>query len=68
MSASKSPSIETAIGSILSDHFEHAENPHETIYRIWLLLNAPALTGALPASETVGTDRDGRSGMPARYN
>lgn len=69
MSVSKSPSIETAIGSILSDHFERAENPHETIYRIWLLLNAPALAGALPASETAETDRDGRSSpRPARYN
>lgn len=69
MSASKSPSIEAAIAAVLSDHFEHAENPHETIYRIWLLLNAPALTGALPTTETAGTDRDGRSSPPpARYN
>lgn len=69
MSASKSPSVESAIGSILNDHFERAENPHETIYRIWLLLHAPALAGALPAGETAGTGRDGRADpLPARYN
>ncbi|MDO9564796.1 MAG: hypothetical protein Q7J60_24515 [Bradyrhizobium sp.] len=69
MSASKSPSIEAAIGSILADHFEQAENPHETIYRIWLLLNARALAGAMPASDPEGAGRDGRSRLPsAKYN
>jgi hypothetical protein len=44
MSLSKPVCTEAAIGSILTDHFENSENPHETIYRIWLLLNAEALS------------------------
>jgi hypothetical protein len=44
MSPYKSQSIETAMELILSNHFEHCENPHETIYRIWLLLNIRTLT------------------------
>jgi hypothetical protein len=32
--------IEAEIESVLSDHFENCQNPHETIHRIWLLLNA----------------------------
>lgn len=39
----KPNSMEAALGSILSDHFDNSQNPHETIYRIWLLLNAGAL-------------------------
>ena len=38
--------MEEALGAILTDHFENAHNPHETIYRVWLLLNADALTKA----------------------
>jgi len=37
-------SIEAAVASILNDHFENAENPHETIYRIWLLMSARELS------------------------
>jgi hypothetical protein len=37
--------MEAALGSILSDHFDNSQNPHETIYRIWLLLNAGSLSG-----------------------
>ena len=36
--------METSLGSILSDHFDNSQNPHETIYRIWLLLNADSLS------------------------
>ena len=46
MSFPKSNCLETALGSILTDHFENAQNPHETIYRIWLLLNAGSIAGA----------------------
>jgi hypothetical protein len=35
--------MEAALGWILSDHFDTSHNPHETIYRIWLLLNAGSL-------------------------
>lgn len=53
MSVPQADSAEAAISSILSDHFENSENPHETIYRIWLVLNARAVpafstTRALP--------------------
>jgi hypothetical protein len=44
MSLSKAVCTEAAIGDILTDHFENSQNPHETIYRIWLLLNAKALS------------------------
>jgi hypothetical protein len=44
MSLPKSGSMEAALGSILSDHFDHSHNPHETLYRIWLLLNAGSLS------------------------
>ena len=40
MSVPNPDSAEAAISSILRDHFENSENPHETIYRIWLVLNA----------------------------
>ena len=33
------PAVEIALETILADHFERFENPHETIHRIWLLLN-----------------------------
>jgi hypothetical protein len=39
MSSSKLLSIEAALELILSEHFENYQNPHETIYRVWLLLN-----------------------------
>jgi hypothetical protein len=40
MSAEKTPTIEDSIDAVLSDHFENCQNPHETIHKIWLLLNA----------------------------
>ncbi len=40
MSLVKILTIEAAINSVLSDHFENCQNPHETIHKIWLLLNA----------------------------
>lgn len=43
MSVPQADSAEAAISSILSDHFENSENPHETIYKIWLVLNARAV-------------------------
>lgn len=43
MLVSQAHSAEAAISSILSDHFENWENPHETIYKIWLVLNARAV-------------------------
>ena len=46
MSLPKLGSLEMALGSVLTDHFENAQNPHETIYRIWLLLNAGSIAGA----------------------
>jgi hypothetical protein len=44
MSLSKPGSMEAALGWILSDHFDTSHNPHETIYRIWLLLNGGSLS------------------------
>jgi len=32
--------LEAALTAILADHFELCENPHQTIYRIALLLDA----------------------------
>ena len=46
MSLPKPISMEAALGSILSDHFDNSQNPHETIYRIWLLLNAGSISGS----------------------
>ncbi len=46
MSLTKPNSLETALDSILTEHFENAQNPHETIYRIWLLRNAGSIAGA----------------------
>jgi hypothetical protein len=45
MSAPDSTPLEVSISAILDAHFENCENPHETIYRIWLLLQ-PAELGA----------------------
>jgi hypothetical protein len=42
MSFGKILTIEAAIDLVLSDHFENCQNPHETIHKIWLLLNADA--------------------------
>ncbi len=42
----KTLSIEAAIDLVLSDHFENCQNPHETIHRIWLLLNADSTSGS----------------------
>jgi hypothetical protein len=44
MSLSKTDSMDAALNSILIDHFENCGNPHETIYKIWLLLNKEALS------------------------
>lgn len=53
MPVPQADSAEAAISAILSHHFENSENPHETIYRISLVLNARAVpafrtTRALP--------------------
>jgi hypothetical protein len=37
------PPVEPLIDAILNDHFENHENPHETLYKIWLLINARTL-------------------------
>ena len=49
--------MEAAIDSVLSDHFENAENPHETIYRIWLLMNTSPLSNSMAATCTMLDDR-----------
>lgn len=46
MSLGKTLTIEAAIDLVLSDHFENGQNPHETIHRIWLLLNVDATLGS----------------------
>ena len=43
MSFDKMVTIEAAIDEVLIDHFE---NPHETIHKIWLMLNADSLSGS----------------------
>jgi len=43
MSLDRPKTIEASIQALLSDHFENHENPHETIYKIWLLVNARVL-------------------------
>jgi len=43
MSFDKMVTIEAAIDEVLIDHFE---NPHETIHKIWLLLNADSIPGS----------------------
>jgi len=40
MPVSKPNSLEAALNALLAAHFDNCENPHETISRIWLLLNA----------------------------
>jgi hypothetical protein len=46
MALAKTLTIEAAIDLVLSDHFENCQNPHETIHRIWLLLNADSTLGS----------------------
>ena len=46
MSFDKMVTIEAAIDEVLSDHFENCQNPHETIHKIWLLLNADSIPGS----------------------
>ena len=46
MSFDKMVTIEAAIDAVLSDHFEYCQNPHETIHKIWLLLNADTTQGS----------------------
>lgn len=46
MALGKTLTIEAAIDLVLSDHFENCQNPHETIHRIWLLLNADSKLGS----------------------
>jgi hypothetical protein len=46
MSFDKMATIEAAIDAVLSDHFENCQNPHETIHKIWLLLNADSTLGS----------------------
>ncbi len=48
MSFDKMVTIEAAIDEVLSDHFENCQNPHETIHKIWLLLNAASTSGSEP--------------------
>ncbi len=60
MSLPKPNSMEAALGSILSDHFDNSQNPHETIYRIWLLLNIGSpgnvsLESAAVADDSIGS-------------
>ncbi len=64
MSPPKPNSMEAALGSILSDHFDNSQNPHETIYRIWLLLNV----GAIPRSEISGAVMDAPNVSEPTYN
>jgi len=46
MSFDKMVTIEAAIDEVLIDHFENSQNPHETIHKIWLLLNADSIPGS----------------------
>lgn len=46
MSFYKMVTLEAAIDAVLSDHFENCQNPHETIHKIWLLLNADSTPGS----------------------
>jgi hypothetical protein len=54
MLISKTDAMQAALGSILTDHFENSENPHQTIYRIWLLVNAAPLISSI----AIGDDPD----------
>jgi hypothetical protein len=58
MSLRKADSVETILRSILSDHFENAENPHETICRIWSLLNADPASDSLTATVALLSGRN----------
>lgn len=52
MSLTESASTEVALRSILTEHFEIAENPHVAICKMWLLLNAdPAIDDRPPDAE-----------------
>ena len=67
MSLSKT---EAALASILTEHFDNCENPHETIYRISLLLpNADYLSAKIPGSgpetqDNVKPEYGRRAGSP----
>lgn len=56
MSSPKLNSMEAALGSILNDHFDNSHNPHETIYRIWLLFNIGPLANAWLEAPAVTDD------------
>ena len=60
--------MEAALGSILSDHFDNSQNPHETIYRIWLLLNAGALCASQEASAAADDGIDSLNVAKPTYN
>ena len=49
------PPVEPLIDAILNDHFENHENPHETLYRIWLLINARTLVAKRGAGNNTAT-------------
>jgi hypothetical protein len=66
MSLPTSSSMEAALGSILSDHFDTSHNPHETLYRIWLLLNAGLLSN--PDVAVVVREIDGLKVGKPTYN
>jgi hypothetical protein len=40
-------SLEAGMAEILQDHFENHQNPHETIHRMWTLLNLDANSNSL---------------------
>jgi hypothetical protein len=44
-------SLEAALHTVLAEHFDNGENPHETISRIWLLLNAVPLADFPPPGD-----------------
>lgn len=68
MSLPKADSFENALGSILSDHFDNSQNPHETIYRIWFLLNVSSLCNASPESTLVADHSDSSNVADPTYN
>jgi hypothetical protein len=57
MSFDKMVTIEAAIDAVLHDHFENCQNPHETIHKIWLLLNADSTSGSEPNICLVSAER-----------
>lgn len=61
MSSSTPKTLEASVAAILSAHFENCENPHETIYKIWLLLHwAEVVTETVVGSRTLSTSLDRR--------